>query len=411
MGGRQASSEPFSIICLSSQEWASDLPTNRQQIMRRAAERGHRVLFVETGSFLGVLLARLLVRRGRASLARRLFASEAVAPRVQARRAVNLLPWRTRYRTASVLNCRLTASAVRLLARRLPRPLVLWVYDPLAAWLIGACGETLAVYDCVDDYVEQAGPDPRRRALASAADERASQRAALVFATTPSLYERKRRLNPRTYLVPNAGDTALFQRAGDRGMAAPEVARLSPPVLGFAGNLTAAKVDFALLEEVARARPAWTLLLVGPAQRDCRRQLQRLVGLPNVRWVGAKLHRELPSYVAAFDVALIPYRSTAYTQSCFPLKLYEYLAAGKPVVASGLPELRGMEPDVVVVEGARAFCQAVASALSDTGAQARARRLALAATNTWEGRTRRLLQLVSEVLYQSSCEGKAGPAS
>ncbi len=398
MTWRQASIEPFSIVCLSSQEWACDLPTNRQQIMRRAAERGHRVLFVETGSFLGTLLLRLLLEPRRASLARRLFASEAVAPRVRVRRALNVLPWRTRYRTASTLNCRLTAPVLRALGRRLPRPLVLWVYDPLAAWLIGSCGEALAVYDCVDDYVEQAGRDPRRRALAAAGDEWATRRSALVFATTRSLYERKRRLNPRTYLVPNAGDSVLFQRAGDSGIVASEVARLARPVLGFAGNLTAEKVDFALLEAVARARPAWTLLLVGPGQRDCREELGRLARLPNVRWVGAKPHHELPRYVAAFDVGVIPYRWTAYTKSCFPLKLYEYLAAGKPVVATGLPELRGMEPDVVVVDGVQPFVEAVALALERSSEEDRARRRAIAEANTWDARAARLLALVASAV-------------
>lgn len=395
------SARPFSIVCLSSQEWAADLPTNRQQIMRRAAERGHQVLFVETGSFLGALLGRLVVGGDRRSLARRLLATEGVAPRVRVRRAVNLLPWRTKYRAAASVNCRLTAIVLRRLARRLPQPVVLWVYDPAAAWLIGSCGESLAVYDCVDDYVEQA-VDGRRRRLAAAGDEHAARRSALVFATTRSLYERKRRINPATYHVPNAGDAQRFRAAADRGAAAPEVADLPRPVLGFAGNLTSVKVDFSLLEEAARARPAWTFLLIGPGRRDCARELERLAGLPNVRWLGPKAHGELPRYVAAFDVALIPYRETAYTRSCFPLKLYEYLAAGKPVVATGLPELRGLEPDVVVApsEGG-AFIGAVEAALGRTSADDRARRAALAEANTWEARAARLLDFVSSRLDRS----------
>ena len=148
-----------------------------------------------------------------------------------------------------------------------------------------------------------------------------------------------------------------------RDVAAPEVADLPRPVLGFAGNFLASKVDFDLLEAIARALPR---LDVAP-RSDRRRPetdavLERLARIANVRWLGPEAVLELPRYVAAFDVGLIPYVENAYTRSCFPLKLYEYLAAGKPVVASGLPELAGMEPDVVLVDEAAAFVDAVQEA-------------------------------------------------
>jgi glycosyltransferase involved in cell wall biosynthesis len=96
-------------------------------------------------------------------------------------------------------------------------------------------------------------------------------------------------------------------------------------------------------------------------------------------------------------VALIPYLENDYTRSCFPLKLYEYLAAGKPVVATGLPELRGMEPDVVVAKPDE-FAAAAARALElETPADVE-RRSAIAARNTWETRAARLLELVSAEL-------------
>jgi glycosyltransferase involved in cell wall biosynthesis len=90
--------------------------------------------------------------------------------------------------------------------------------------------------------------------------------------------------------------------------------------------------------------------------------------------------------------------SNAYTRSCFPLKLYEYLAAGKPVVASGLPELAGMEPDVVLVDGTTTFIQAVQEAVARHGDAEQLRRRQLASRNSWEARTGRLLKLVHQEL-------------
>src|SRR5206468_2969796 len=106
---------------------------------------------------------------------------------------------------------------------------------------------------------------------------------------------------------------------------------------------------------LATERGDWTLLLVGPARDDAVEQLARLTALPNVHWTGWKPYQTLPAYVAAFDVGLCPYLANRYTQNVFPLKVYEYLSAGKPVVASGTPSLAGMEPDVTLVNGTASF--------------------------------------------------------
>ncbi|MEX0816680.1 MAG: glycosyltransferase [Gaiellales bacterium] len=387
----------FSIVCVSSEDWDAALPTNRQQIMLRAAQRGHRVLFLETSQFLGKHLWRL-VRGPRRSLFRRLVGGESVVPGVMVRKALNVLPWGQRYRIAGRVNGAVTRVLVRRVARALPEPVVLWVYDPCAANLSGRCREAFSVYDCVDDYVEQVGPDERRRAVVAAGDEEAAAGARLVFATTRPLFDRQSRRNARTYLAPNAADFERFAPATDRSLAAPEAADLPRPVLGFVGNIVPEKVDLDLLESLARARPDWTFLLVGPATPRLAERVAGLSGLANVRWVGPKPYAELPPYVAAFDVGLIPYQLNPYTRSCFPLKVFEYLAAGKPVVASGVPELAGMEPDVLVCSSAAEFAAGVEAALARTSGEDRARRRALAAENTLDGRADRLLGLVAEEL-------------
>ena len=390
---------PFSIVCLSPQEWDVDLPTNRQQIMRRAAALGHEVLFVETGHFLGTHLWHALRAGDRSSLARRLVSAEKISTRVRVRKALNLVPWRQKYGLANAFDCWVDATLLRRAVWNLPKPVVLWLYDPCSSRMAGKCAETLAVYDCVDDYPEQVGSDTRRRALLTAEDARAAQRAQLVFATTNDLYRRKRLINSNSHLVPNAGDFHHFKPAADRLLAAPEVRELPRPVLGFVGNFVAAKVDFGLIDSVARARPEWTLVLIGPARAESAAPLARLAHLPNVRWLGFKPYAELPAYVAAFDVALIPYVANDYTRNCFPLKLYEYLAAGKPVVASGLPELAGMEPDVLLrAGGPDEFVAGVEEALTRREDGDCQRRVQRAAGNTWEMRTERLLALIRSEL-------------
>ena len=383
----------FSIVCVSRQDWDTGLPTNRQQIMLRAAQRGHRVLFVESGGHLGRHLWRLAKGPNRGSLARRLFGAEEPAESVSVEKALTIAPWGQKFSLSNRINSRLTGLRVRKAAKRLDGPRILWLYDPTAFELVGRAGEDLTVYDVVDDYAEQVGPDERRRRFVTRADEEAASRSQVVFATTSGLYERERERNPNTHLVRNGADYAHFSAVA-REDAAPEVLALPEPVVGFAGNLTAEKVDFELLEAVARARPAWSFVLVGPAVNGAQERLEGLAALPNVHALGFRAYGDLPRYVAGFSVGLIPYRVSAYTRNCSPLKVFEYLAAGKAVVASGVPELAGMEPDVTLAGGPDAFVSAVEAALAADGPDAVAGRRALAAQNTWEARTERLLDLV-----------------
>ena len=381
----------FSIVCVSRQDWHAGLPTNRQQIMIRAARRGHRVLFVESGGHIGRHLWRLVTGPDRGSVARRLFGGEQPAESITVEKALTFVPWGQKFPLANRINSRFTGARIRRAARGLGGPRILWIYDPTAFELVGQAGEDLTVYDVVDDYAEQVGPDARRRRFVAAADEAAASRSQVVFATTTGLYERQLQRNPETHLVRNGADFAHFSHTNGT---APEVRSFAGPVVGFAGNLTAEKVDFDLLEAVARARPEWSLVLVGPPAENARGQLDRLGALDNVHALGFRPYEELPAYVSGFSVGVIPYRATAYTRNCSPLKVYEYLAAGKAVVASGVPELGGMEPDVTLADRPEEFVAAIESALAASSPEAVARRRATAEQNTWEARTERLLDLV-----------------
>lgn len=384
-------------MCLSSQEWEAPLPTNRQQIMRRAALRGHDVLFVETGGFVGRHAWRLVRGPGRRELARKLLGSSRVAPNVRVARLWNVLPFAQRFARSNQVNWRFGGAPARRVARCMTEPRVLWIYDPRGAAAIGSFGEVFSVYDCVDDYAEQVGASRGRRALATALDRSASTRSRLVFATTPSLLERQRAHNPQSYLVANVGDFDHFRAAADPSLAAPELRDLPRPVLGFAGNLVDTKVDFDLLEAVAAAFPEGTVLLAGPAEGAAHERLEQLLASrANVRWIGTQAYETLPRVVAAFDVGLIPYLANDYTRNCFPLKLYEYLAAGKPVVAAGVPSVGNLEPHVVLARSGDDFVEAIRTALSPP--QAVEARMEVAARNTWDDRTGRLLDLVSDEL-------------
>lgn len=381
----------FSIVCLSSQRWEAALPTNRQQVMIRAARQGHRVLFVETADFV----AKHALRGHGSSRPNR-----PTVQNVTVRKLVNVVPFSQRYSVANEINFRIGGAEARRAAKNLPSPSVLWIYDPRGAAAIGAFGEDLVVYDCVDDYAEQAAT-PRAQRFVSRLDKEVAERADLVFATTERLRERHDRARGGVHLVPNAGDFDHFRPAAEPSFTDPEFAALPRPILGFAGNIIESKVDLELLDRVATTFPDGTLLLVGPVQPELLARVHALVEAhPNVRWTGLRPYETLPSAVAAFDVALIPYTTNEYTRSVFPLKVHEYLAAGKPVVASGVPSVAQLHPHVRLAESPEAFVAAIAEAIAANGAGDR-ERIAVAAANTWEHRANTLLRLIDAELERA----------
>lgn len=390
-GGAPSSSEEPTIVCFSPQPWEVALKTNRQRISAEAARRGHRVLYVETGTWMGVYLARNRRRLRRA--ARRLVRPEQLAPNLWIHQALTVAPWGWRSRLAVRVNARVQAAALRRVLERLgvgPGHVSL-VYDPRAMAVAERTGGAGIVYDVVDDYAQAAPPD--YRALLERYDRLAAGRAGVVVTTTGALQQVYAPLSREVRLVPNVADFDHFARPLDGPPDA--LAGLPRPIVGFAGNIVPVKIDLASVGALASARPDWTIVLVGPVAEKGRDEiageLARLERLPNVVLAGVVDYEQLPRWVASFDVGLIPYRRNPYTANVFPLKLYEYMAAGLPVVVTNLPSLPDYGDDILHADSVEAMIGAVERQLGARSAADVQRRQAIARRHTWAHRTELLI--------------------
>lgn len=236
------------------------------------------------------------------------------------------------------------------------------------------------VYYCVDDHAGFAGVDALRF---QEKDRSLTARADLVFCSSRKLFEQKHRINARTRYLPHGVNYRLFSKAlFDSELPIAAAAGLRAPVLGFFGHISYDWVDVELLKYLARERPEWTLLLLGrySMQRD------EFAGLPNIVYLGEKEFEALPGYCKAMDLALIPFVVSPLTQNCNPLKLYEYLAAGLPVVSTEIPEVRTFGGDVKVASTHGEFLALCERALEEDSAQARAARSRSVANATWDDR-------------------------
>jgi teichuronic acid biosynthesis glycosyltransferase TuaH len=215
------------------------------------------------------------------------------------------------------------------------------------------------------------------------AEERLAAQADVVACVSPVLVDKWRRPDREPVLIPNGCDVTHLATARS---VRPVPVDLPRPVVGFVGLLST-RIDLELVTAVARR--GHSMLLVGRRRTDLPAEiLDRLVGMPNVRWVPGVDYDDLPAHLAAMDVGLVPYTDSAFNRASFPLKILEYLAAGLAVVSTDLPAVRWLDTDLVAVAtGTEAFADAVAEAAAAAGDEAAIeRRMAFAAGHSWDRR-------------------------
>ena len=254
---------------------------------------------------------------------------------------------------------------------------------------------SLVVYHCVDEHSAFPGfVDP---AVVHGYDDQLTRRADLVITTSENLRAARLPLNPHTYTVFNAADVEIFGRALEPELMVPaDMASIPEPRLGVVG-LHDSRLDVDALEALAEADPRWHIVLIGPIKQG-QVDEARLRRHPNIHLLGERPRPELPAYLKGMAVALIPYKANELTRNIFPLKLFEYLAAGLPVVAGGLPELRRFTGVIGLPSSPSDYVEEVRKALAEDEPDKRAARVALAAENTWDHRVAQISALVEEGL-------------
>lgn len=290
---------------------------------------------------------------------------------------------------------------------------IAWFYTPMALPLLAALRPRLVVYDCMDELSAlRAAPRQihlRERALL--------QRATLVFASGPALYEAKRALHPALHCLPSAVDPAHFApaRLDPDSADAREAERLQAglpwPRLGFFGVVDE-RLDMALVDAVAAARPDWQIVMAGPVVGI---DAAALPMRPNIHWLGVQPYGRLPYLLAGWDLCLMPYALNDTTRCLSPTQTLEYMAGGKPVVSTPVPDVVALHGDVVeLAADAPLFIRACAALLAETGRQ-RAERsnnmLAAVFRASWQSTALCVHTLIQRALEVEPAHGAIWPES
>ena len=253
----------------------------------------------------------------------------------------------------------------------------------------------LNIYTCIDDMKEEAYTAKHGARL----EEKALADADIAFVTSRNLFRLKQHLNPNTHVLNNAVDISIFKKALNGPLPRPkELEGVTGKIIGFTGNINEYRLNYTLFKKVAEQHPDKTLVMVGPLNSNDYIDYG-LDKMPNVILTGGKHISELPAFLQHFDVTIIPFLLNRLTASIYPLKINEYLSAGKPVVATSFSEdIRNFADDIYIANDEDEFVDLINLAIAEDNQERVQSRFETACTNTWKERVREFWEVVEGTL-------------
>lgn len=384
------------IVCISTSDWEYPFGS-RQQIMQRLS-RNNKVLFVESQvSFLYIFKYFLLfldklkksfkgvqtIQEGQGNLY--IYSPPPI-----------FFPFDNYFMLINSINQAILLFYLKKVLKRLQlSPSILWIFHPRNSILLGLFSEKISIYHCIDEYSIEKENRMRKRVLANL-ERSAMKKADIVFTCTEALYMAKKHLHKNIHLLRGGVDIKSFKIALLNGSKIPpDIERIKPPRIGFSGTIDG-RIDINLIFNIASQRPEWSIVLLG-ANRLNHKADKFLKGLKNIHFLGVKRHKEIPYYLMAMDICIIPYLLNEFTRFIFPLKFLEYLAAGKPVISTPLPELEFFKDDILIATDNKEFIKHIEYLLIN-GDNSYLERLNIAESNSWEIRVEEASHIICRAI-------------
>lgn len=321
------------FIIVGSEKWISGNQTSKHHLILQFLKMGASVLYLENISM------RRIGSGGSSDIGKARKILKAIFDGVQhpLRNLITYTPLYIPYpKSAAVrtMNSWFIAAQIRILQRRYKfnKPVYLY-FVPTGEILTGKLNQQLSIYYIVDNFAAFDGIENDTVRLL---ENRALKSADLVFATAQTIIERLAISRKNILHSPHGVDVEHFQSTQNAETQLPaELSDVPRPIIGFMGSLAHDSIDIDLLARLAKRRPDWTFLLLGRQSSD----VEALRQYPNIKLVEAKPYKEMPAWLKAFDVALMPFLQNELTRDLNPIKLREYLASGIPIVSTRLPAI------------------------------------------------------------------------
>ena len=260
---------------------------------------------------------------------------------------------------------------------------VLWFYNIRMADLIDKVNKQIVVYDCVDEFNAFTGSTESDKA-----DElKLLKSADIVFTSSEQLYVNKGKYTKKIYLIKNAADIEHFSKT-DETFKSEELSQIKKPIIGYVGAIWD-WFDFDLIAFLAKAHPEISIVLIGPVNADT----SSISRFHNVFFFGKKPYKDLPNYIGYFDVCIIPFKVNELTENADPIKLYEYMATGKPIVSTNLSEAKKFSC-VKIGENYNNFIKHTIDSISNHEIENEVNKDLLAENHSWAKRVRDIEEII-----------------
>jgi glycosyltransferase involved in cell wall biosynthesis len=386
-----------SIICFGGEDWWYHHPHSKNHLMRRFARAGNKVIFVNSISMgLTSVKSKDLVPR----ITRKLKSYAKLARTTEEGITVvspAVIPFFAS-RAATIANRRLLSGQIAGLAQRrgLSNP-ILWIAIPTAIEVVGRLNESLVIYHVSDKYDANTMDHATDPAFIRALHERAIDAADIIFYSSRKLLAEAARGLERSHLLEQAVDFDHWSRISKGEVpVADEVQEIRRPRVGYFGAIEPWLIDQELIKQAARERPDWQWIFIGNKSRGLE-----IETLPNVHFLPPVSYNDLPNYAAGFDVCVLPWNTAVpFTSYGSAIKVREYLAAGKPVVISPLPEYESMSGVLRIGRSRDQFLELVEEALREEGTETAQARQNAVRDGTWDARAEWVSDLIEQALMK-----------
>lgn len=383
-----------SILCMPLTTWDSEFPNTIVQLMHVLSQE-NKILFVDyeytvkdiLTSLSGknhVPVQRVLGIDERLREVKTKYGSSVYVLTPPPVLPINWIKWKNPYRVLLQLNSQVVKASVSKALKHLgmENPTVINGYNPFFGLpLAGAFDELLNIYFCYDEingdeFYKFHGPQIEKDYV---------KKVDGVIVTSDGLLESKCPLHRNCYVVKNGVDFDLFNSVADFRP------QNKVSVAGYTGSIDE-RFDTALMESVAKSLSDVQFVFIGRVtNQEAKRKLSQL---PNISFAGGKRPEEVPQMLQNVDVCIIPYLKNELTRGVYPLKVNEYLAAGKPVVMTDFAELNDLKGHVRIAPGGENFANAIREELKGDNAESRKQRIIQAKENSWERKAEEFSEVV-----------------
>lgn len=381
------------ILFVSTADWDNPFWTNKQHVAIELEELGHRILYIDSQG----LRKPTVTGRDFKRIFKRLFKGLGLPKKVDNKNiwvcSPIVLPFHDN-KIAKFLNkilLKILVSYWKIVTNL--RPKTIWTYSPITTSLYDLTKYDLKVYHAVDDIKTQPGMPfseikEREVDLLKSVD--------FVFTTALKLQDELSIVNPSCYYFSNVADYTHFSLARSEIDIPDDLKCLSKPIIGFVGAISSYKVDFNLIKFIAESRRDWTIAMIGEVgEGDPNTTIDIFDDCSNVVFLGPKDYKKLPAYIKGFDVAMIPCHINDYTKSMFPMKFFEYLAAGVNVVSTDLPALKDYGDVAYLTASSDEFLNCLEKAIMQKDLIPLSKRDAVALEKTYTKRMVAMLDVIS----------------